>query len=99
MTNALRRMANQKLSSALKPKLEREDGARMLFEFLDWLEQDKDLVLCQEFKPKYDWYTRHFADKKGLAREFIAQRNPPGGNLHKATSAISVLYLPRQEKP
>ncbi|MDP2433909.1 MAG: hypothetical protein Q8O33_18080 [Pseudomonadota bacterium] len=52
----------------------REEMTRTMLAFLAWLEQTKELRLCQAFKPQYDWYMPAYSDKGELAREFLHNR-------------------------
>lgn len=52
----------------------REEMARTILAFLAWLEQTKELRLCQAFKPQYDWYMPAYSDQGELAREFLRDR-------------------------
>lgn len=50
------------------------DLGQILIDFLVWIEQDRNLTLCQAFKPQYDWYMPAFAAKENLASEFLGKR-------------------------
>lgn len=51
-----------------------EEMTQTILAFLAWLEQTKQLRLCQAFKPQYDWYMPAYSDKGKLAREFLGKR-------------------------
>ncbi len=53
-----------------------EEQIQVLSEFLAWLEKSQQLVLCQVFRPQFDWYMPAFADKKKLARAYLVQKRP-----------------------
>lgn len=58
----------------LAASFEPEEKMRMLLEFLQWLEQTQGLVLCQAYKPKYDWYTPSGACTRDLASAFLGKQ-------------------------
>lgn len=82
----------------LEESAEGEDASRLLHQFLVWLEDAKGLVLCQEFKPKYDWYTRVPTDKKTLANEFPGKNIVVSGSLYKPATEIAIQHKPEQRE-
>ena len=45
--------------------------ARLIGEFLAWLELNKGLRLCEAYKPQYDWYVPIPTNAGTLALEFL----------------------------
>ena len=58
---------------AINFKMERDELAESMFNFLVWLEENKNLLLCAAFKPQFDWYMPAFANKERLVREFMQE--------------------------
>lgn len=54
-----------------------DDTLQIITDFLKWVEQEKGLVLCEPYKPKYDWYTPVLFQPKHLAAAFLAARRIP----------------------
>jgi hypothetical protein len=40
-------------------------------DFLNWVEQEKGLVLCEPYKPKYGWYSPSIISIERLVLEFF----------------------------
>lgn len=82
----------------LEESAAREDESRLLHQFLVWLEDAKGLVLCQEFKPKYDWYTRVPTDKMSLANEFPGKNTVVSRSLYQPTTELTTQHKPKQRE-
>lgn len=47
------------------------DLPQLLRDFLEWAEREKGLVLCEAYKPKYDWYTPIAYHSRSLVEKFL----------------------------
>jgi len=56
----------------------RDKLVETMLEFLVWIENSRGLMLCQAFKPQYDWYMPALGDKERLAREFLGMKAATG---------------------
>ena len=57
---------------------------QLLCDFLEWAQREQGLVLCEAYKPKYDWYTPIAYHSRILVEKFLdggmrAQPAPPHG--------------------
>ena len=59
------------------PHMEVHDVPRIICDFLKWVEHEKGLVLCEPYKPKYDWYTPITYHLKGFVMEFLSEKAQP----------------------
>jgi len=73
MEDVLQQISIQKPTASFAMPLAREELTQAMLEFLVWVEQNKNLTLCQPFKPQYDWYMPTFANKERLVREFLGR--------------------------
>ncbi len=71
MKDVLQRLSHQAAPAGKVIPSGHEEHARVLSEFLAWLEKTQGLTLCLAFKPQYDWYMPALANKRRLASEFI----------------------------
>lgn len=76
MENVLQRLPQQESTASTSARARREEVALALLEFLAWIEKSKGLVLCQAFKPQYDWYMPAFANNENLVRDFLGKSRP-----------------------
>ena len=58
------------INSALRPEAP-PDLSQLLRDFLEWAQQEKGLVLCEAYKPKYDWYTPIAYHSRILVEKFL----------------------------
>lgn len=68
------RRVHAKKDVPVYPPIRRDELERTLRDFLSWMEQSKDLSLCQAFKPQYDWYMPTITSKESLVREYLHKR-------------------------
>lgn len=47
------------------------EAAKIITDFLKWVEREKGLVLCEPYKPQYDWFIPILYRSKDLAAEFL----------------------------
>lgn len=47
------------------------EASRIITDFLKWVEQEKGLVLCEPYKPQYDWFIPILQRSKDLAADFL----------------------------
>ncbi|MBS4095527.1 MAG: hypothetical protein KGZ83_01645 [Sulfuricella sp.] len=47
------------------------DLTHTITSFLNWMEKQKGLRLCEAYKPQYEWYTPICGSKEELALEFF----------------------------
>lgn len=47
------------------------DITHVMSTFLDWLETQKGLRLCEAYKPQYEWYTPICGNKEELLLQFF----------------------------
>lgn len=47
------------------------DAAKIITDFLKWAEREKGLLLCEPYKPQYDWFIPILYQTKDLAAEFL----------------------------
>lgn len=52
------------------------EATKIITEFLKWAEREKGLLLCEPYKPQYDWFIPILYRSKDLAAEFCALRTP-----------------------
>jgi hypothetical protein len=52
------------------------EATKIITEFLKWAEREKGLLLCEPYKPQYDWFIPILYRSKDLAAEFCALRAP-----------------------
>lgn len=55
------------------------EASKIITDFLKWVEREKGLVLCEPYKPQYDWFIPILYRSKDLAAEFLgvsAKDNP-----------------------
>ena len=69
------------INPALHPEVA-TDMPQLLCDFLEWAQQEKGFVLCEAYKPKYDWYTPIHYHSRILVEKFLdggvhAQSAPP----------------------
>jgi len=54
------------------------ESSRAIGEFLDWAEQEMELVLCEAYQPKYAWYRPTTNSREKLLTEFLARESMAG---------------------
>jgi hypothetical protein len=69
-----RQTAPQESASQSAEPPGRDKLAETMLEFPLWIESSRGLLLCQAFKPRYDWYIPALANKAELTREFLGTR-------------------------
>jgi hypothetical protein len=47
------------------------DLSHVISEFLEWLEEQKGLAICEPYKPQFAWYIPSHASKEKLVMEFF----------------------------
>lgn len=47
------------------------EALKIITDFLQWIEREKGLVLCEPYKPQYDWFIPILYRSKDLAAEFL----------------------------
>ena len=47
------------------------EASKIIMDFLKWVEREKGLVLCEPYKPQYDWFIPILYRSKDLAAEFL----------------------------
>ena len=52
------------------------EASKIITDFLKWVEREKGLVLCEPYKPKYDWFIPILHRSEDLAAEFFRTASP-----------------------
>lgn len=52
------------------------EAAKIITDFLKWAEREKGLLLCEPYKPQYDWFIPILYRSKDLATEFLRVASP-----------------------
>ncbi|HUW27837.1 MAG TPA: hypothetical protein VMV97_04440 [Sulfuriferula sp.] len=47
------------------------EASKIITDFLKWVEREKGLILCEPYKPQYDWFIPILYRSKDLAAEFL----------------------------
>lgn len=52
------------------------EAIKIITDFLQWAEREKNLLLCEPYKPQYDWFIPILYRSKDLAAEFLRETSP-----------------------
>lgn len=52
------------------------EASKIITDFLKWVEREKGFVLCEPYKPQYDWFIPILNRSKDLAAEFLRVASP-----------------------
>ena len=52
------------------------ETSKIITDFLKWVEKEKGLILCEPYKPQYDWFIPILYRSKDLAAEFLHVASP-----------------------
>ena len=52
------------------------EASKIITDFLKWVEKEKGLVLCEPYKPQYDWFIPILYRSKDLTADFLRAASP-----------------------
>lgn len=52
------------------------EAIKIITDFLHWAEREKGLLLCEPYKPQYDWFIPILYRSKDLVAEFLRATGP-----------------------
>lgn len=52
------------------------EAIKIITDFLQWAEREKGLLLCEPYKPQYDWFIPILYRSKDLVAEFLRETSP-----------------------